>query len=99
MLEQAYFQMYETEMIGGEVGRAFHFLERASKGKGFYSKISLVLLEALKNKSEPEEIEQNIMSIEGEEGEKKAIYLRFLYSVNRYDVAFPKYDSKRCNDK
>ena len=91
--------MYEMEMIGGEVGRAFHFLERASKGKGFYSEISLVLLEALKNKSEPEEIEQKIMSIEGEEGEKKAIYLRLLYSVNRYDVAFPRYDSKRCNDK
>jgi hypothetical protein len=99
MLEQAYFQMYETEMIGGEVKRAEHFLERASKGKGFYSQVSKILLEALKNHTEPEEIKQKIMEIDGDSGEKTAIYLRFLYSVNRYDVAFPKYDSKRCRDK
>ncbi|MGC8561674.1 MAG: hypothetical protein ACP5UZ_00095 [Thermoplasmata archaeon] len=99
MLEQAYFQMYETEMIGGEVNRAAHFLERASKGKGFYSQVSKILLEALKNHTEPEEVKQKIMEIEGDNGEKLAIYLRFLYSVNRYDVAFPKYDSKRCKDK
>ncbi|MEM0133823.1 MAG: hypothetical protein QXU18_01140 [Thermoplasmatales archaeon] len=99
MLEQAYFQMYETEMIGGEVKRAAHFLEKASKGKGFYSQVSKVLLEALRNKTEPEEIKQKIMDIDGEEKEKLAIYIRFLYSINRYDVSFPKYDSKRCNDR
>lgn len=99
MLEQTYFQMFETEMIGGEVKRAEHFLERAAKGKGFYSLVSAVLLDALKNKSEPEEIRQKIMDIEGDEGEKLAIYLRFLYSVNRYDVSYPRFDSKRCNDR
>ncbi|MCL6003138.1 MAG: hypothetical protein M0Z77_09345 [Thermoplasmatales archaeon] len=99
MLEQAYFQMYETEMIGGEVGRAVHFLERASKGKGFYSQVSSVLLDAIEKRTEPEEIKQKIMEIDGDEKEKLSIYMRFLYSVNRYDVAFPKYDSKRCNDK
>lgn len=91
--------MFETEMISGEVARATHFLERASEGSGFYSQISLVLLEALKKHTEPEEIEQKIMSVEGDEGEKKAIYFRFLYSVNRYDVSYPKYDSKRCDDR
>lgn len=99
MLEQAYFQMYETEMIGGEVARAVHFLERASKGKGFYSVVSQLFLEALKNHTEPELIKGKFMSIEGDEREKLAIYLRFLYSVNRYDVAYPKYDSKRCDDR
>ncbi len=91
--------MYETEMIGGEVGRAVHFLERASKGKGFYSQVSSVLLDAIEKRTEPEEIKQKIMEIDGDEKEKLSIYMRFLYSVNRYDVAFPKYDSKRCNDK
>ncbi len=99
MLADAYFQMYEVEMIGGEVKRAKHFLERATKGKGFYSLVSKVLLDALLNRTEPEEIKQKIMEIEGDEREKLAIYLRFLYSVNRYDVSYPKYDSKRCNDR
>lgn len=99
MLEQAYFQMFETEMIGGEIARAEHFLERASRGKGFYSEVSLVLLDALRNRVEPEDIRQKIMDIEGDEGEKLAIYLRFLYSVNRYDVSYPRFDSKRCNDR
>lgn len=91
--------MYETEMIGGEVRRAVYFLERTSKGKGFYSEIARVFLKALKNKTEPEEIEGSVMSIEGDEMEKKAIFLRFLYSVNRYDVSLPSYDSKRCDDR
>jgi hypothetical protein len=99
MLEQAYFQMYETEMIGGEIKRAVHFLERASKGKGFYSQVSQVFLDALKNHTEPEEVKQKVMDIQGDEEEKLAIYLRFLYSVNRYDVSYPKYDSKRCDDR
>ncbi len=99
MLERAYFQMFETEMIGGEVKRALHFLERAAEGKGFYSRVSAVLLEALKNKAEPEEIKKKIMDVEGDEGEKLAIYIRFLYSVNRYDVSYPRFDSKRCNDR
>jgi hypothetical protein len=99
MLEDAYFQMYETEMIAGEVKRAEHFLERASKGKGFYSQVSQVLLDALKNNVEPEKIKQKIMEIDGDEREKLAIYFRFLYSMNRYDVAYPKFDSKRCNDR
>jgi hypothetical protein len=99
MLEDAYFQMYETEMIAGEVKRAEHFLERASKGKGFYSLVSRVLLDALKNRVEPEEIKQKLMEIEGDSAEKLAIYQRFLYSINRYDVAYPKFDSKRCNDR
>lgn len=99
MLEQFYFQLYETEMIGGEVKRAVHFLEKASKGKGFYSQIALLLLDSIITNGEPEDAEQKIMGIEGDEREKKAIFLRFLYSCNRYDVSLPRYDSKRCKDR
>ncbi len=91
--------MYETEMIGGEVARAVHFLERASKGKGFYSEISKILLNAVRQHKEPEAVKDEILKVEGDQKEKLAIYLRFLYSINRYDVAYPKYDSKRCDDR
>ncbi|MGC8645484.1 MAG: hypothetical protein ACP5UO_04360 [Thermoplasmata archaeon] len=99
MLEELYFQMYEIEMLGGEVKRAIHFLEKAAKGRGFYADASKIFLESLKNHKEPEEIEVDIMKLEGDEGEKKAMYLRYLYSYNRYDVDYPKYDSKRCDDR
>jgi hypothetical protein len=99
MLEEAYFMMYETEMLGGEVARAVHFLERSARGKGFYAEISKILLDSLKNHREPEDIEGEIMKLEGDDSEKRAIYLRFLYSYNRYDINYPQYDAKRCNDK
>jgi hypothetical protein len=99
MLEQFYFQLYETEMTGGEVGRAIHFLERASEGKGFYSQVANIIIGSLKEHLEPEEIKDRIMNVEGEEKEKEAIFFRFLYSYNRYDIYLPKYDSKRCDDR
>ncbi len=98
MMEEFYFNAYETELIGGEIGRAHHFLSKSAKGKGFYAEVSKVLLSAIERRIEPEEIEDEILRIPGEELEKRAIYFRFLYSYNRYDVAFPAYDTKRCND-
>ncbi len=98
MLEEYYFNVYETEMISGEVKRAVHFLEKSSMGKGFYSEVSRALLDAIKNHKEPESVEDQIMKIEGDENIKKAIFLRFIYSYNRYDVNYPAYDAKRCND-
>lgn len=98
MFEELYFQMYEIEMISGEIRRARHFLESASKGEGFYSQVAAILIEALDRHMEPEDVEESIMKLEGDENEKKAIYFRFLYSFNRYDVNLPFYDSKRCGD-
>ena len=90
--------MYEVEMISGEIGRAVHFLQQAATGKGFYGEISKVLLQAIEAHAEPEEVLEKIMAVDGREEEKKAIFFRFLYSYNRYDVSYPSYDSKRCND-
>jgi hypothetical protein len=98
MMEDLYFRLYEIEMISGEVKRGIHFLEKASKGNGFYSKISSILLDSIKNHRPPELAEDEIMKVEGDEGEKRAIYFRYLYSYNRYDIDFPKYDAKRCDD-
>jgi len=98
MMEYFYYMAYETEMLNGEIKRAHHFLEKLATGKGFYSEVAKVLLYGLDNKVEPEELEGKIMSIQGDEPEKRAIYLKFLYSFNRYDVNYPYYDSKRCND-
>lgn len=85
-------------MISGEVKRAVHFLEKSSKGTGFYSEIAKILLDSIKNHKEPEMTEDSIMQIPGDEMIKKAIFLRFIYSYNRYDVNYPSYDAKRCND-
>ncbi len=98
MLEEFYFNLYETEMISGEVKRAVHFLEKCSKGKGFYSDISKIILKAIINHQEPELVEDDIMKVPGDNSIKRAILLRFIYSYNRYDVNYPQYDSKRCND-
>jgi hypothetical protein len=98
MLEEYYFNVYETEMISGEIKRAVHFLEKSSKGTGFYSEVSKILLDAIKNHKEPEFVGDQIMKLDGDQSIKKAIILRFIYSYNRYDVNFPFYDAKRCND-
>lgn len=98
MLEQVYFELFEIEMISGEVTRAKHFLDKASEGNGFYAQVASIFVSALDGHQKPEEIEENIMALEGDEGEKKGIYFRFLYSWNRYDVNLPNYDSKRCDD-
>lgn len=98
MLEYFYYVSFETEMLNGEIKRAHHFLERLSKGRGFYANVGKILKDCLEKKCEPEDVEERIMSIKGDEKEKRSIYLKFLYSVNRYDVNFPYYDTKRCND-
>ncbi len=98
MMEYFYYVAYETEMLNGEIKRAYYFLSRLSGGKGFYAQVGKILKDCLDRKCEPEEIQDKIMNLEWDEKEKKSIYLKFLYSVNRYDVKYPAYDSKRCND-
>ncbi|MEM0130330.1 MAG: hypothetical protein QW100_02725 [Thermoplasmatales archaeon] len=99
MLEGLYFQLYEIEMLGGEVRRAVHFLEKSAKGKGFYADAARIILDSIGNHIDPEEIRDRLMGLDGEDEEKKAIYFRFLYSYNRYNVKYPYYDSMRCNDE
>ncbi|MEM0127816.1 MAG: hypothetical protein QXO03_01845 [Thermoplasmatales archaeon] len=91
--------MYETEMIEGEISRAVHFLERSAKGKGFYADAAKILLDSIKNHIEPEDVQDRLMGLDWDDGEKRGIYFRFLYSYNRYNLKYPEYDSMRCDDK
>jgi len=86
-------------MTGGEIRRAVHFLKKTAKGKGFYSQLANIIIDALVEHTEPEKVKGRIMNVEGDEKEKEAIFFRFLYSYNRYDISFPEYDSKRCDDR
>ena len=104
-------EVFKASMVAGEIDNAYDII---NKNMRLYNKKNDVnnadfmnlLIKSMKGEISPDELRNTLMDqkynvfkfIENYDEYIKSLTEIIIYSLNRYNIKYPVFDSKRCND-